>query len=613
MTSDRRWTHALWPWLAPIRAFVSRRVRVAALVQRVLDRCPALYDAVLESARGDSRRRYTEWIAEFDTIDDVDLAAMSEEQSRFGLPPLLSIVVSVTDGNEGIRDTFEGSLRRQVYDQWEISFVRASSPDEWNAALRSAAGDFIVVIDSGVSLRPHALFLFARTIKRFPGTLLIYGDEDEIDERGYRSRHYFKPEWNEALFRSQNYLGGVVCLKGSRALEVGGCQEELDGDCAWGLLLRMTANAPPSSIQHLPFVIAHRRSQIRSSSNEAERRKAGARAVEKRLAGIGESAHVEPVGEVSYRALYRLSEELPTVSVVVPSTCKPEVLGPCVDGLLNRTAYAPLEIVVVANRVSERDSHIHESLGRIAGWPRVRVLFYDQGPYNFSKLNNWASGQTRGELLCFLNDDTNVIRSDWLRAMVGQVLQRRVGAVGAMLLYPNGRIQHAGCVLGAGGVAAHAYKGNRKTIRGYHDRALVDQDVSAVTAACMLVKRDAFVAVGGFDERLAIAYNDIDLCLRLRLEGWRIVWTPSAKLYHREGVSLDRHYAGETRDEWTAGSALVRCRWSEQLASDPDYNPNLSLDALHLWEPAFPPRVSYPWRDARRDHSVRPVGRYAVG
>jgi len=190
---------------------------------------------------------------------------------------------------------------------------------------------------------------------------------------------------------------------------------------------------------------------------------------------------------------------------------------------------------------------------------------------------------------------------------VGEALRDRVAAVGAFLLYPNGRIQHAGCILGAGGVAAHAYHGWPGGTSGYHDRALVAQDVSAVTAACMLVKRADFVAVGGFDEELAVAYNDVDLCLRLRQAGRRIVWTPAASLRHKEGASLRRHYVGETRTQWARGSELMQRRWGDQLLADPYYNPNLSLDPLLQWEPAFPPRVRYPWRPAGPDRAVMPV------
>jgi GT2 family glycosyltransferase len=225
------------------------------------------------------------------------------------------------------------------------------------------------------------------------------------------------------------------------------------------------------------------------------------------------------------------------------------------------------------------------------------LLFYQgRRPYNFAKTNNWAVGHANGELLCFVNDDTEIINGEWLSAMVGEVLQDGVGAVGAMLVFPNGRIQHAGVILGVGDIAGHTWAWSQKGTRGYHDRALVQQDVSSVTAACMLVRRDAFVDIGGFDEAFAIAFNDIDFCLRLRQQGWRIVWTPNAELYHRESTSIGRHNAGDRQLEWAYEKQQMHDRWGKQLQMDPHYSPNLSLDALLLWEPAFPPRVSYPWR-----------------
>jgi GT2 family glycosyltransferase len=591
MMSVQGGTSPLWAWLAPLRAFVSTRPRAANALQRIVNRFPRLHDALLEQARGDRARRYAAWISDFDTLGDRDFEAMRDVQASFHDPPIFSILVPVADDDALDRLQVERLLREQVYNRFEVQFVSAALPDEWNAALRSTTAEFVVVADPSFSLRPHALFLLAYELERAPDALLIYGDEDEQDEVGRRVRHYFKPDWNEALLRSQNYLGGLVCLRRSHALDVGGADEELDGDCAWGLFLRATADPPPGSIKHIPFVVTHRR-------RRTHRGDVAAHAMERRLARLGERAHVAPVGDGSYRTVYDLPTELPKVSVVVPSTCRPEVLRPCVEGVLQRTAYARLELIVVANEIFESERGTRELLDEIRSDSRARVLFSHDRPYNFAKLNNWAAEQTDGALLCFLNDDTEVVNGGWLAALVGQALQNRVGAVGGMLLYPNGRIQHAGCVLGVGGVAAHAYRGRLNGISGYHDRALVDQDVSAVTAACMLVRRVAFTDVGGFDERFAIAYNDIDLCLRLGEAGWRVVWTPTAVLHHKEGSSLDRHYAGETRSQWAHESQLMHGRWSEQLRSDPHYSFNLSLDALHLWEPSFPPRRTYPWRSA---------------
>jgi len=467
--------------------------------------------------------------------------------------------------------------------------------DEWNTVLRSAS-DYVVVIDPRGVLRPHALFLFARLIARDPAALVLYGDEDEIDATGRRSGHYFKPDWNPALLRAQNYLGGAVCFRRPDALAVGGFEQELDDDYGWGLSLRLVADAQPERIHHLPFVLSHRVRHQNADVVSGPQRERATEAVRQRLTSRGELVDVDPVGGASYRTCYSLHDDPPAVSIIVPTTCNLDFLRPCVTGLLSHTSYPDFEVLLVVNGSGSLTLEQRRYLEGTEKEPRVRVLFYEEGPYNFAKTNNWAVEQAAGEVLCFLNDDTEVIGADWLFAMVSEVVQHRVGATGAMLLYPNDRIQHAGVVLGVGGIAAHTYRGRRRGISGYHDRALVAQDVSCVTAACMVVRNEAFSGVGGFDEALAIAFNDVDLCLRLREAGWRIVWTPAAQLHHKESASIGRHNLGEKGRQWALDYDLMRRRWLEQLLTDPYYNPNLSLDGLEVWEPAFPPRVAYPWR-----------------
>jgi GT2 family glycosyltransferase len=328
-----------------------------------------------------------------------------------------------------------------------------------------------------------------------------------------------------------------------------------------------------------------------------ERSREVAAALARRVKTAGGPAEIELAGRVSYRIRRVVRADAPLVSVVVPTTGRLELLRACVDGVLNRTAYPRLELLVIVSGISERRREDAMYLEEIQKRQRVSVLYTDSGTFNFSSTNNIAVARATGELLCFLNDDTEVLHDDWLAAMTGHVLRDRVGAVGAKLLYPNGRIQHAGVVLGAGGVAAHSYKSMPQDIVGYHDRAVVDQEVSCVTAACMLVRREAFTQVGGFDEALALAYNDVDLCLRLRQAGWRIVWTPFARLYHRESVSSGPHNAHARQSQWASEWDLIRSRWAAELSADPSYNPNLSLDPWELWEPGFPPRASYSWRE----------------
>jgi len=619
---ERAATGVLWSTVTGLRSLVSRHPRLAGYAQAAVDRFPWAQDAVGRLRRRDAPERYADWIEVYDTITASDLAAMREEVSRFAEPPLLSLVVPLTEANGAVLDVFVRALFAQVYERWEVNFVSklpideglaisaerlsakdsrfrwlaedsGSVADAWNAAFRSARSEFVVIVDPRMSLRPHALFLLARTIDRHPELVLVYGDEDVIDESGSRSDHYFKPDWNAAFLRSQNYLGDLVCIRRSRAVAAGGFRDELNGDCVWGLFLRVTAAASPAAIHHLPFVLLHRRSRRHQS---CEQRREVARAIEQRLASIGEPGQVEPVGDGSYRTRYAIPKRPPRVSIVVPTTCTLKFLRPCMDGILNRTAYADLEVLLVVNGMRENNREQRDYLREMAALPNVRTLYFDDRPYNFSMTNNWAAEQASGDLLCFLNDDTEVITADWLSTMTGHVLRDRVGAVGALLLYPNDRIQHAGVVLGAGGVGAHLYRSMPKETRGYHDRALVDQDVSCVTAACVLVRREAFLGIGGFDDKFAVAFNDVDFCLRLRDAGWRIVWTPSAQLYHKESSSLGRHDTAEGEGRWKSEWNLIHERWGTKLIFDPHYNPNLSLDVLQLWEPAFPPRVSHPWR-----------------
>lgn len=617
--------NVFWRLAAPVRSFLFRRKRVGRWVRPVLALALPRLETLLGLVQGDPVKRYQAWIGAYDTIDEADLVAMQEEQSGFAEQPLLSLVVPVEWASAATLEALVGSLHEQVYERWEVDFIGAPVAEDatsllarsalrdsrlrfsdkcakplteaWNCALRSATGSFSVLVNPSVVLRPHALFLVARTIERNLDTVLVYADEDVIDGDGARSAHYFKPDWNEALLFSQNYLGGFVAFRRSLALEAGGCRDELDGDCAWGLVLQVTARAPEGTIHHLPFVLSHRRgSQNSSQPRLASERERSTQAHEERLARVGQQVELEPVGDSSYRTRHALPKEPPAVSVIVPSTGKLELLASCLDGVLNRTSYADLDVLLVVNETHKDMADRRDYLEALTARPRVRVLYHEDRPFNFSWVNNWAVGQARGEVVCFLNDDTEVIESDWLSAMVGHIVQDRVGAVGAMLYYPDDRIQHAGVVLGAGGIAAHNYGGARRGASGYHDRALIDQDVSCVTAACMLMRRDVFLNLGGYDEALGVAFNDVDLCLRLRAAGWRIVWAPGAELYHRESVSTGRHDLGEREDEWEVAYSIMRSRWSEQLAADPHYSPNLSLDPLQLWEPAFPPRISYPWR-----------------
>jgi O-antigen biosynthesis protein len=593
--------------LSRLRIVVSHHQRLALRAQALANRVPILRDAYLKLSRGDFVERYSRWITMYDTLDREDIESARASGRNDDLPWLSLFVLTVRTDQQALERLIE-SICAQVYQRWDLTVLvssrqrnavadRLAADDRfrlavfegspypgWNDALRDSRGDYVVVLEDDVVLRPHSLLLFARTIAAKPETSVIYADEDLLAEDGTRRNHFFKPEWNEALLRGQNYFGGFACVCRRRLLDVGGFD---DGDL-WSLYLRVTVSARPGSIHRVPFVLSHRtRASVRPSVT----------AHRDRLARLGEQVEVDIAGERSFTLRYPLPERQPHVAVIVPSSCDLRILRPCIDGLVNDTAYRNHDVYVVANgRGAERPA-AQRYLDEIAQWPSVQVLFYgDVDPYNYSDVNNWAVEHVQSEFLCFVNDDTEPRDSNWLDALVARALSPRVAAVGALLLFPNGRIQHAGVVLGPGGVAGHAYRGLRYGVGGYHDRALLDQDVSCVTAACMLIRRDVFIEIGGFDPKLAVAYNDVDLCLRLATRGWRIVWTPAAVLSHRESASFGRHGIAESARRWASESRLMEERWGAHLQTDPYYNPNLSLDGPHLWEPAFPPRVTYPWR-----------------
>ena len=266
-------------------------------------------------------------------------------------------------------------------------------------------------------------------------------------------------------------------------------------------------------------------------------------------------------------------------------------MSTCVTSIVSRSTYRQFDVLIVDNGSSEPESHAY--FERVQQDPCISVLRID-GPFNFSRINNQAAAHARGSLLCFLNNDTEVISPDWLEEMVSLAVRDGVGAVGAMLYYPSNTMQHAGVVLGLGGIASHPHRGERRGMPGNYGRAALTQTMSAVTAACMVLRKDTFEAVGGFDETLAVAYNDVDLCLRLGARGFRNVWTPYAELYHFESVSRGDDLHGANLPRFLAESQAMRDRWQGQLDADPYYNPNLSLTRADLWF-AYPPRHPRPW------------------
>ena len=402
-----------------------------------------------------------------------------------------------------------------------------------------------------IRLRPHALLLLAEALITRPDAVLVYSDEDRLDAGGRRRDHWFKPDWNPSLLLSTNFVGGLAALPLQRVRELGG----IGARGSWGLYLRLTHDVDPARVVHVPHVLVHRKLGDTAAAAPSPD------AVQAYLESAGVDAAVEPVGTVGVRVVRRLPTPAPPVRLVVATGCLHDRVGSCLESVLQKTDYPDLRLSLVVDDRMEDDPGKRPVVERLTADERVDVLRYPYRSFSYAWVHNWAVSQVEEELLCLLNDDIWVIEPRWLELMIGHVLQPSVGAVGARLLYPDGTVQHGGVILGTAGVAGHYHHGLHRASGGYHGRAVLDQDLSCVTAACMALRRDTYEMVGGFDEGLAIAFNDVDLCIKLRGAGWRIVLAAGAELVHRESTSLGPPDAPARRERFAEECQRMEARW----------------------------------------------------
>ena len=526
-----------------------------------------------------------------------DVARMKAAMQVFTYAPLISVVTPVYDTDEiWLRKAIE-SVRDQIYPHWELCLVNDGSTkphvrkilDEYAAAeprlrvahlpgnegiagasshgLRMATGDFVALLDHDDELPPEALFEVARRLNEEPELDLLYSDEDKLEVDGRRVEPTFKPDWSPDLLLSMNYITHLAVFRRSLLEEIGGFRPGFDGSQDYDLLLRFTERT--ERIAHIPKILYHWR-KIRGSAAASPAAKpfayeAARRAIEEAVRRRGYEGVVTNARPGQYTVRYRV-HGTPLVSIIIPTRDRWTLLRECLRSIEEKTRYTHYEILVINNDSSEPETA--RGLEEVDhDW---RVLDYS-GPFNFSAINNLGAAQAKGEFLVFLNNDTQVIEPDWLGAMLEQAQRPEIGAVGARLHYPDGRIQHAGVMLGVGGVADHAFKGLPGDAFTYFALGSVVRNCSAVTGACMMVPRLAFEEVGGFDERLAVALNDVDLCLRLRQRGYLIVYTPFALLYHHESGTRGKLFPPKEEE-------LVWTLWGDAIRrGDPYYNPNLTL------------------------------------
>ena len=407
-----------------------------------------------------------------------------------------------------------------------------------NSALGLATGEFVALMDHDDILPEHALYEVALAINDDPNLDIIYSDEDHIDETGRRHNPYFKTDWNEDLMLGHNLVNHLGVYRRTLLERIDGFREGYEGSQDYDLALRSARVTTPDRIHHIPSVLYHWRSNYGTRSFSElllERCASAARlAVSDHLNQLNQPATVEahPLLSNWNRVRRPLLTPPPLVSLIVPTRDKAKLLGSCIEGLLHRTAYPAVEILIVDHESQEAETlALLECLGAN---PRVRILRHS-GSFNYSTINNRAVAEAKGTFIGLVNNDINVINEDWLSEMVSLAALPEVGAVGARLLYANGRVQHGGIVLGVGGVAGHFHHLSDRNDAGYFGRAVLTSTVSAVTGACLVVRKSVFDEVGGLDERnLPVAFNDVDFCLRVRAKGYRNVWTPHAELFHLE-------------------------------------------------------------------------------
>jgi O-antigen biosynthesis protein len=554
---------------------------------------------------------YQEWIDAHEPPASL-YPALRERAKTWTHQPLVSIVMPTYNTPEKWLRKVIDSVLDQVYENWELCIADDCSPKSEvrtvlesyaardprikvayrstnghisassNTALELAVGEFVGLLDHDDELHPLALYCVVELINQHPDAALIYSDEDKISEDGERSDPYFKCDFNYDLFLSQNMISHFGVYRTSVMRAVGGFRTGFEGSQDYDLALRVIDHAGHHAVHHVPRALYHWRMIPESTAAGHEAKPyahiAALRALDEHLQRNNIDAHAvhAPGTDAFVKVVYALPAVLPSVEIIIPTRDSAQLVEQCVESVRNKSSYPNFRITIIDNGSVRQETH--DLFARLQQDERIKVV-RDDSPFNYSALNNRVALASTADFVCLMNNDIEVINADWLEEMVSVALQKNVGAVGAKLLYPDDTIQHGGVVLGVGGIASHAHKHFPNTFVGYFARARLRNAMSAVTAACLLIRTSIYQQVGGLDEQLHVAYNDIDFCLRVRKAGYRNVWTPYAELYHHESATRGAEDTPEKIERFTRESELVRARWGDLIMNDPYYSPNLTLTA----------------------------------
>ncbi|OYY75587.1 MAG: family 2 glycosyl transferase [Gammaproteobacteria bacterium 28-57-27] len=580
--------------------------------KRTLDHLLARYEQCVDIPLS-TNIAYEEWIESVEAASLPDKLTIQSTLDAMRSTPSLSIVMPVYNTQEADLRACIDSVLAQSYPHWELCIADDASTkphvrrilNEYaqkdarirviyrpqnghisrasNSALELASGEFVALLDHDDALSEHALYFMARAINDHPEAQIFYSDEDKIDSKGKRFEPHFKSDWNPDLFYSHNYVSHLGVYRRDLLRRIGGFRVGVEGSQDYDLLLRCLPHVEAAQIIHIPRVLYHWR-MVEGSTALASKEKnyttdAGIKALRDHFAERGSEGIRVSAGLLPnvYRVQRLIPVPAPLVSLLIPTRDRKAITEVAVRSILDKTTYANYEIIILDNGSVEPETLAwFDAIQR--GIKSVRVIRYDH-PFNYSAINNFGVQHARGSLIGLINNDVEVINPNWLTEMVSQACREDIGCVGAKLYYSDGKIQHAGVILGIGGVAGHAHKYFNQNHHGYFSRLKLVQNISAVTAACLLVRKEIYEAVGGLDEEnLKVAFNDVDLCLKVREAGYRNLWTPYAELYHHESVSRGKEDSSEKQARFRKEVEFMQEKWGESLRHDPYYNPNLTLE-----------------------------------
>ena len=552
---------------------------------------------------------YQDWICRYDTLSATSRATLHARTERFQHKPLVSLLMIAHHPKpEWLKECIE-SVRKQIYPHWELCIADNASTDSvigsmlkryeqldariktvyrpdttnlaaaTNSALDIAQGEWITLLNPEDLLSEDALFWVVEVLNKDQDVALIYSDEDQLDVQGNRTAPYFKCDWNQELFYCHHMTAHLGLYRSSLLREIGGFRAEFDGAHSYDVALRVIERISSSQIHHIPRILYHVRSPAADASKPINANSDAVIAGQKALNEHFQRQNIPATAEFTgayYRAHYALPEVQPLVTLIIPTRNGLALLRQCIASIIEKTTYKNYEILVVDNNSDDPATlqYMHE----LEEKGQARIL-QDNRPFNYSALNNHAVHYAQGEFVGLLNNDVEIISPDWLSEMVSIAMQAQVGAVGARLWYPDDTLQHGGVILGLGGVAAHSHKHLPRHEADHFVRVSCAQNLSAVTAACLIIRKSIYEQVGGLEEQnLQIAFNDVDFCLRVLEAGYRNVWTPHAELYHHESATRGYENTPEKMARFHHEVQYMKQRWRYLLFDDPAYNPNLTLD-----------------------------------